>query len=89
MMVILSGMSSDEQMKENLDEMADFKPLSDSERRTIDDRPARLRVLLALAYDLGTLCVQFSVPEGRRLIARGARFPGACATGYRRPPRWG
>ena len=37
MMVILSGMSSDEQMKENLDEMADFKPLSDSERRTIDE----------------------------------------------------
>ncbi len=45
LITVLSGMSTLEQMEDNLKTMSDFRPLSDGERKTVEATAAALRAL--------------------------------------------
>lgn len=81
--MVLSGMSTDEQMEENLRVMADFSPLNEAERAAVD----RVRVILHGEDAVACTACRYCVPGCPRSIPIPDLF--ACLNSRRRYHDWG
>ena len=78
--VILSGMSNDEQMNDNLKTFADFKPLTDSERTVIEKVTKMMKDLSLVPCTACRYCVdgcpsEINIPEIFKALNAKRTFP--------------
>ena len=67
MLTVLSGMSTEEQMKDNLSYMMDFKPLNEEEKRLVEEVAriikSRGQFLAACRYCTGDCPREIAIPD--------------------------